>query len=316
MVDRLRRRQDVVAVGAGGSIPFSGRAADHGVHLNGQRPSVGAVQVLPGYFEAIAVPLTRGRLLAWEDLQADPDAAVLSEAAASALFPGDDPVGKVFDDGRGRTFRVVGTVGDVVHSLRGRPDAPRAYVMPGLTGRSFVDTLVLRMRERRETAVAEIRAEIRSISATAPLTVRWWSDMIDRDTAYRNPRFQALVLGTFGVLALGVTALGILAVVGHQVVSRTREMGVRLAIGAAPRSLVHLVVRQAMRPVVLGLAGGLLLVHWARSLVEAQLYEVNTHDPWMLALVVVSVLAATLVAAYVPARRATRIDPVTVLRAE
>jgi ABC-type antimicrobial peptide transport system permease subunit len=188
--------------------------------------------------------------------------------------------------------------------------------MPGLTGRSFVDTLVLRMRERRETAVAEIRAEIRSISATAPLTVRWWSDMIDRDTAYRNPRFQALVLGTFGVLALGVTALGILAVVGHQVVSRTREMGVRLAIGAAPRSLVHLVVRQAMRPVVLGLAGGLLLVHWARSLVEAQLYEVNTHDPWMLALVVVSVLAATLVAAYVPARRATRIDPVTVLRAE
>jgi putative ABC transport system permease protein len=188
--------------------------------------------------------------------------------------------------------------------------------MPGLTGRGFVDTLMLRMRERRESAVAEIRAEVRSISSTAPTTIRWWSDMIDRDTAYRNPRFQALVLGTFALLALGVTALGILAVVGHQVVSRTREMGVRLAIGAAPRSLVRLGVRQAILPVVVGLAGGLLFIHWARSLAEAQVYEVNTRDPWMLGLVVVTILLTTLVAAYVPARRATRIDPVTVLRTE
>jgi putative ABC transport system permease protein len=202
------------------------------------------------------------------------------------------------------------------HSLEGRPDAARVYVMPGPTERHFLDLLLVRMRSRREAALTEIRAEVRSLVPAAQVTPVWWSDSIANLTAFRNPRFQTLVLGTFALLALGVTALGVFAVVGHQVVSRTREMGVRLAIGAAPGSLVRLVVRQAIVPVVFGLAGSLLLVRWARGLAEAQLYEVNTRDPWLLAAAAAAVLVAALVAAYLPARRATRIDPVTVLRAD
>jgi predicted permease len=315
-VERLRQRGDVIAVGAGGSIPFSNRAADHGVWIAGKEAPASAVQVLPGYFEAIGAPLIRGRFLAWEDVRNNPDIAVLSDSAANAAFPGADAIDQLFDDGEGRTFRVVGIVGDVTHSLGGRADSPRAYVMPGPTGRSFLDTLVVRMRDRREASLAEIRAEVRRVMPTAGIGAVWWSDQIGRDTAYRNPRFQTLVLGTFALLALGVTALGIFAVVGHQVVSRTREMGVRLAIGATPGSLKRLVVGQAILPVILGLAAGGLLIHWGRGLAEAQLYEVNTEDPWTLAASGVTVVVASLVAAYLPARRATRIDPVAVLRAE
>jgi predicted permease len=315
-IEQLRQRADVIAVSAGGFIPFSGRTVDHGVWVAGQRTAAGAAQVLPGYFEAISAPLVRGRLLAWEDTQVNPDAAVLSTSAASSIFPGTDAIGQMFGDGRGRSFRVVGIVADVVHSLGGRPDRPLAYVMPPLAGRSFLDKLVVRMREQRETALADVRVEVRKAIPGATVGTSWWSDQISRDTAYRNPRFQTLVLGTFALLALIVTALGIFAVVGHQVVGRSREMGVRLAIGATPHSLMRLVVGQAVVPVLLGLGGGGLLIYWGRGLAEAQMYAVNTRDPWTLAIAATTVLVAAVAAAYVPARRATRIDPVAVLRAE
>jgi ABC-type lipoprotein release transport system permease subunit len=240
---------------------------------------------------------------------------VLSESAARIVFPGTDVIGEVFDDGSGRSFRVVGVVGDVTHSLGGRPDSPRVYVMPG-TGRNFLDQFLIRMRERRDAKLAEIGTEVRKVLPNSPAGVEWWADQIGRDTAYRNPRFQTLILGTFGFLALTVTALGIFAVVGHQVVSRSREMGLRLAVGATPQSLIRLVIGGTILPVLLGIAAGGLLIYWGRGLAEAHLYEVNTLDPWTLAIAVMTVLVAAVAAAYVPARRATRIDPVAVLRAE
>jgi ABC-type antimicrobial peptide transport system permease subunit len=95
-----------------------------------------------------------------------------------------------------------------------------------------------------------------------------------------------------------------------------RELGIRIAMGATPRTLVALVVRQALVPVVVGVAGGLVTVHWARRFAEAQLFRVDAHDPWMVAAATAVVVIASGLAAYVPARRATRVDPVTVLRAE
>jgi hypothetical protein len=314
-LDRLRQRPDVLAAGAVGSIPFSGMNSDVGVQVNSVRSAAAGIQVLPGYFEATGIPLIRGRLLAPQDLQMEPDAAVVSEAAGRMLFGDRDPVGATFEDSRGtRRFRVVGVVGNVRQSLGTSNERPQAYVMPeGVP--SFLRGLVVRLRDRRHAALAEIEADLRTVTPKVS-NPAWWSDAIADVTAYRNPRFQTLVLGTFAFLALGVTALGIFAVVGHQVVSRTREMGVRLAIGAAPRSLVRLVVGQTIVPVVLGLAGGLVLIHWARGLAEAQLYQVDTRDPWTLATAAAAVLIAALLAAYLPARRATRIDPVAVLRAD
>jgi ABC-type antimicrobial peptide transport system permease subunit len=164
--------------------------------------------------------------------------------------------------------------------------------------------------------LAEARREVGLLAPETPVTGVWWSDSIDAQTAYRNPRFQTLVLGTFGALALGLTALGVFAAVAFAVAARTREMGVRLALGAPPRSLVRLVVREAVTPVVVGIVVGLAATQALRRIAEAQLFEVNTRDPLTLAAAAFSVAAAALVAAYFPARHAARVDPIGVLRAE
>lgn len=148
------------------------------------------------------------------------------------------------------------------------------------------------------------------------MTAAWWSDRIDALTPYRQPRFQALVLGGFAALALGLTALGIFAIVALLVASRTREMGVRIALGATPRALVRLVVRQALTPVVIGVVLGGIGVYWVRGFADAQLAGLDTRDPLTLAAAVLVVLAAALLAAWLPARHASRVDPAIVLRAE
>jgi ABC-type antimicrobial peptide transport system permease subunit len=117
-------------------------------------------------------------------------------------------------------------------------------------------------------------------------------------------------------LALGLTALGIFSVVAYLVAARTREMGVRLAIGASPASLVRLVISQSLTPVGVGVVGGLLLIQWGRKLAEAQLFAIDTSDLAALGLTAAVVIASAIGAAYIPARRATKINPTDVLRAE
>ena len=121
---------------------------------------------------------------------------------------------------------------------------------------------------------------------------------------------------SLATLALGLTVLGIVGVVAYLVSARTREMGVRLAIGASPQSLVTLIVREAAIPVMVGIAAGGVLIWWGRQLAEAQLFKVDTTDPVTIVLTSATVLVAALVAAYLPALRATKINPTEVLRAE
>src|SRR4029077_7748798 len=135
-------------------------------------------------------------------------------------------------------------------------------------------------------------------------------------TPYRNPRFQTLILTTFATLGISLTALGIFAMVSFLVAARLHEMGVRLAIGASPSSIVRLVVQQALAPVVAGLCVGLAATQWLKPVAEAQLYAVDVRDPASLVIAGFAVLSATVFAAYLPARRASRTDPATVLRSE
>ncbi len=131
---------------------------------------------------------------------------------------------------------------------------------------------------------------------------------------YRELRFQTIVLGILAALALSLTALGSFSVVAHLVAARTHEMGVRLAIGASPRSLVRLLIGQSLLPVGLGIGGGLMLVLFMRGFIEAQLTAARS--PVMLTAAIVVVVSAALGAAYLPARRATLVNPTDVLRAE
>lgn len=175
--------------------------------------------------------------------------------------------------------------------------------------------LVARVRHRRAATLAELRRELGRLAPGEPVVAAWWSDSIDALVPLRTPRFQTLVLATFAVLALALTALGIFAVVSFVVAMRTREMGVRLALGAAPRSLVGLVVRQAMLPVAAGAVAGAVVSRWVNALVQSQLFGVQPGDPVVVAAAIVAVVATALVAACVPAREASRVNPVDVLRA-
>lgn len=312
VLDSLTARGDVVAAGGTGSLPLGGSAPySAAVRLDTSQRAGGVVQVLPGYFETAEIPLIRGRLLRWDDA-ADRSAAVVSESAARALFDDADPLGRQFGDGRGTIWRVVGIVPDVRASFTSEYP-PTAYALPGDRGSIL---FVVRTRGRSAALTADLRRAVATFTGGQLPAAAWWSDRIANLTTFRNPRFQTLVLGSFAAIALGLTALGIFGVVAFLVAVRSKEMGIRVAIGADPRSLVRLMVRQALVPVGAGLVLGLLATRWLAGFAEAQLYDVDANDPVTLAGAAVTVVAAALIAAYVPARRASRVDPVTVLKAE
>jgi putative ABC transport system permease protein len=313
-VDTLSRRADVLAASAGASIPPDGFRAPEQVDPSGggQRP-VDVIHVLPGYFETLGIPLIRGRLLTREDIGGG-DVAVVSQSAAAALFPAGNVLGETFRTGAKRQFTVVGIVGDVRRSVS-RQLAPPTYALPPRdTNRGM--TLVARVRDVDERTLNHIRREIAALTPGAPVVAQWWSAAVGDQAGYRNPRFQTLVLTTFAALGLALTALGIFGAVTFAVAERTREMGVRLALGAQPRLLVRLVTRQALTPVAIGIMVGLVATRWLAQVGESQLIGVDARDPLMLAAVVFTVGAAAWLAAYVPARHVTRVDPIDALRAE
>ena len=312
-VEVLAGRADVLAAGAGGSVPTDGFGRSETVEISGDQRPVDALYVLPGYLDTIGLDVRRGRSFTSADIAGE-DAAVLSESAARALFADRDAIGANFRTREGRQFVVVGVVSDVKRSLTRQLD-PLAYVMPPpKMTRSM--TLVARMRTQSAGALVDARRQIGRLAPDIAVTAVWWSDSITASTPYRNPRFQTLVLATFAGLAITLTALGVFAVVSFAVVARTREMGVRLAIGASPSAILRLVMRQALTPVVLGLFAGLVATQSLKRIAEAQLYEVDVRDPATLVAAAMTVLSAALFAAYVPARRASRTDPAVVLRAE
>jgi putative ABC transport system permease protein len=313
-MEAIGDRTDVVSVGAVGSIPFGGGAPDEGVvDAETGAARAGIYHVLPGYFETAQIPLLRGHLPTWADIDGAADIAVIPESTARALFGSSEPIGATFSSNRGRRLTVVGIVGEVTHTLAGE-SRPQAYVIPGAATRGM--WVVARVRNHNDQTLAALRRQLGAMRPGMPVTATWWSDSIGSVAAMRSPRFQTLVLGSFAALGLGLTALGVFGLVAFLVAHRMREMGIRLAIGATPNALVALSMRQSLLPAAVGVAIGLLATVWLSRVAESQLYEVNANDPATLTLAVISVVIAALVAAWFPARHAGRVDPMTVLRME
>ena len=302
---------DVVSVGAVGSRPFDSRGPDEGIRGPTGRGIVGLDHVLPGYFEAAGLHRLSGRLPDWEDFRSGALVSVLSESAGRALYGREDPVGRTFETPRGR-FTVIGVVGDVVKSRR--DEQPGGYVMPG--SRTPRLQLVARTRLKSDAVLREIEREFSALAPGLPVRVLWWDESIRSTSDSRNPRFATLVLGGFGGVALGLTAVGVAGLIAFLTAIRNREMGIRLALGAASGSLVRLMIRQTLVPVLAGIVLGLAITPPLARLAESQLFEVESGDPWTLAVTVVTVIAVALCAAWLPARRAGRIDPMEVLRSE
>jgi predicted permease len=296
---------------AEGSTTMTPHDGDHAVYFR---------EISPGYFPALGVRILRGRDFNEGDGAGSPSVVIVSDELARRYWPGEDPVGKrVSRSDHPKPFEwstIVGVIESIKHrSLRKGADS-ELYIpyTQQLFGAKYT-YLVVRVQGDPLSVASAIRKRIHDIEPDQPVAEMKTMRTLVVDSA-AEVRFHALLLEIFAGLALGLAIAGIFAVVSYSVSQRTREIGIRGALGATPRDMVRFVLAMAMRPVVLGacvgIAGGLA----ATRVLQSELFETQAADPAIFAIVFVLLIATSVAAASIPAWRATRIDPAEVLRAE
>ena len=270
-----------------------------------------------GYFETMGIPLIRGRLFEAGDDAAAPHVALVSQGLVQERWPNEDPIGKLIQfgnmDGDLRLLRVVGIVGDVLH---GGLDAPsRSTIYTNARQRPPSDySIVIGSAQGGSALAASAREVLREVVPDAPPRFREIEEVISESLADR--RFNAVLLGAFGTSALLLAVLGIYGVMAYGVAERTREIGLRMALGARPQDVLGLVVGQGTRLVVAGLLLGLVLAFGLTRLLSSLLFQVGAADPLTYALLALALGGIALAACYLPARQASRVDPMISLRYE
>jgi predicted permease len=272
-----------------------------------------------GYFRAMGIPLVRGRLFDERDTPEAPHAAVISESLARTRWPGQDPLGRLIQfgnmDGDLRAFTVVGVVGDVREQALDAEPKPTFYGFSRQrSGAAATFHVVMAGRVDPAATIPAARAALRELAPDVPPRFRTIEEVFSSNLAAR--RFSLLLLGAFAAAALLLAVIGIYGVISYTVTQRTREFGIRMALGARPGDVRRLVVREgttlALGGAALGIAGALA----ATRLLASLLYGVSTTDAATFLAVPLLLVAATLLASWVPARRATRTDPMIALRAD
>jgi putative ABC transport system permease protein len=285
----------------------------------GSEPEVMSRGVTPGYLQTLGIPLKRGRDIETADVASAEPIGIVNEAAVRELFHGVDPIGRRVSWARGpRTWiRVVGVAGDVRGDGLDAEDSPALYTPMAQESRPWRTWMHVTLRTSVPPAalVEAVKREVGRVDKDIPVTkLRAMDALLARSFAPRQ--FSLSLLGAFAVVALVLAAVGIYGVMAYAVSRRTREIGLRMALGARTQDVMRLVLGQTLSVtlagIVLGLAGAFAL----RRLVASMLYGVGASDPTTLGSVAVLLALVALVAGYVPARRAARVDPAVALRAE
>jgi putative ABC transport system permease protein len=319
-LQRIRSLPGVVAAGACTSLPPSYIQQSTGFTIEGrpqeagtQPPSAIYMPATPGYLEALGVPLVRGRTIADADTSQAPGVVVINQTLASRFFTNEDPVGhRMTISGVVRT--IVGVVGDAKYQGLGVEAGPQAYVphaqspYPGMR-------IVVRTETDPTSLVSAVRAQIQSIdSEEGPTRFALMTELLAESVA--QPRFNTFLIGLFAALAFVLSAIGIYGVINYDVTQRTGEIGVRMALGAQSRDVLRLILRQGffltLGGLFAGLGGAVLLTRFLTGL----LFEVKPTDPLTYAIVAVLLAFVALAACLIPARRATKVDPLVALRYE
>src|SRR5690606_7817192 len=275
------------------------------------------------YFGTVGTRVVRGRDFDERDAAGGAPVAVINEPMARVLAPGGDPLGRCIAIAeqvvRGGCTRIVGIVEATRHRYLEEPGVPQVYVARGANAPGWQGNrdpvLLVRTRGRPADVAPEVRAAVLGISANLPyVSVRPFEEMLRGQVA--PYRLGAALFALVGALALLIAAAGLYGVLGYFVAERTAEIGIRRSLGAGERGVVALVVRQGMKPVVLGLGIGFAVALAAGRLAEALLYGVSGRDPLTLAAVAALLVAVSLLASWLTARRTARVDPMIALRAE
>jgi len=288
---------------------------------DGQRPGAPVRIIATDYFKTMGIPVRQGRVFDEKDQIESAPVVIVNERFANKYFPSQNVVGKRImpgfsaDDNGEKMREIVGVVGNVKHLSLRNEDSPEMY-LPNTQIPFNIPSLVIRTSVSNPNALTNsVRKELAALDATIPLTsVRVFAEYISRSLA--RPRFNTLLLSIFAGTALLLTAIGIYGVMAYSVAQRTSEIGIRIALGAGKSSIFRLVVGQAMTLVGISLVVGLAGAFAATRLLNSLLFGVGASDPMTFVSIALLVSAVAFMAAWLPARRATRVDPIIALRAE
>jgi putative ABC transport system permease protein len=324
LLQRIRSLPNVESATLAVDLPLDGgRMGLGGVRVPGKKPPRGESfqadwnVVEPGIFRTLKLPLLRGRDFTDADTATSPWVAIVNEALAAQIWPGDDPLGKQIlvrdDDNKDRPVTIVGVAGNArLIWLTGNVD-PYIYVPFGQRYLERVSLLVRTTDDR--SAIADIRALLRTANPSLPITEGMRLAEITA-IGLVPQRMAASVAGTLGIVGLLLCAIGIYGVTSYSVTQRTREIGIRVALGADRRSVLRLVLRQGLFLAAVGTAIGVVIAGIGSTLLERLLFGVRGLDPLTFGAACALFAVVTLAASYIPARRATRVDPMVALRNE
>ena len=322
--ERLHSLPGVESVGAVSILPFSGGYSCDGFQIagrvvsEGNQPCAEVRTADPGYFSTMGIRLVAGRQFSASDDDRGQRVIVINEEMARQFFPGENPLGKriVYSSRNQNDAReIVGVVASVRHFGLSREPAPEFYI-PQKQPPIYNDTtIVMRVAGDPLAIVSSVREEVRALEPLAPIyNVRTLDQLIDRSVA--DARLRTGLLASFAALAVLLAAIGTYGVMSVAVLQRTREMGIRLALGAARNDLVRMMILQGLRPTLAGVAVGIAGAALMSQAIAGLLFQVSPIDPLTFATVPLIIAASGMLAAWLPARRACRIDPVTALRPE
>ncbi|HVL67595.1 MAG TPA: ABC transporter permease [Vicinamibacterales bacterium] len=313
LVESLQHLPGVAAAGAVDHLPLAGSSTMVIGNVEGRRMPINVRQFVPGYFEAIGFTLRQGRFPSRADASAGVPLAVVNEQAASQMFGGEPALGRRFEVGKDM-FEVAGVVGDLRH--RGPLDPPMPEVFLPFGSRD-AERMIAVVRSTAGSGAASLHTQLRQAAlGVGPRVIvtrirsgsDWFADRVV------TPRQRTVLLSILGGLGFVLALVGIFGMTAYAVSRRTQEIGIRMALGAHARQVVRETVRDSFWPVVLGIAVGLAGAAAATRVIASFLFDTRPIDPVTFAVVAVAVAVAAGLAAWIPARRAARVDPVTALR--
>ena len=327
VLNRLNDIPGVQAAGLGSPMPMSGGQESSAFAIpgrtfdksSGRNPIASYTIASPGYFSAIGTPILRGRPFLNSDTADSQPVAIISKTLADQFYPGEDPIGKSIKlpPAKFPTLTIVGIAADVKHFTVRESTGPEFYVV--YTQKPYPDMLTMQVALRTQAdpraIIGSAREAIRSIDPTLPIAkVSTLASLVD--DSMTQPRFSMFLLAAFATLALLLASIGIYGVISYAVAQRTQEFGIRLALGAQPRNVFSMVLGQGARLALLGVALGFIAAFAVTRLMTSLLFGVQPTDPITFIAVPALLMAVALLACYIPARRATRVDPIIALRYE